>query len=109
MKLISKFALAGLLVAFLAVPAISQQHQSGGTMRPSETYKEPQAKRSEEKAGNGQICTGKGCLRYGEEVGDGHEHSFPSTAPKVEQPKTQTGSQALPPSGVKGESQGLRR
>jgi hypothetical protein len=103
MKLISKFALAGLLVAFLAVPALSQKHQSGGTMGPSETYKEPQAKQSGEKVGFSPICTGKGCLRYGKEVEDGHEHSFPSTAPKVEQPKTQKGSQALPPSGVKGE------
>jgi hypothetical protein len=41
---------------------------------------------------------------HGGGVKDSHDSYAPSPAPKVKQPKTQTGSQALPPSGVKGES-----
>jgi hypothetical protein len=43
MKLILKFALAALLVAFLALPALARsQHQGSETMHPSKSSEEPQ-------------------------------------------------------------------
>jgi hypothetical protein len=41
-KLIKKFGLVALLVAFLAVPALAQDHQSKETTSPPESYKAPQ-------------------------------------------------------------------
>ena len=43
MKLIWKFGLAALLIAFLTVPSLARQHGGGGTGHSSESYREPQA------------------------------------------------------------------
>jgi hypothetical protein len=43
MKLINKFGLAVLLIAFLAVPSLAEKHHGGETTHHSESYRKPQA------------------------------------------------------------------
>jgi hypothetical protein len=80
MKLMVKFGLAALLVAFLAVSSLAERkHPSGETKGTPESYKVPAA-----------------------------PSPVPTPYPNVEPTKTKTGSR-VPPSSVKGEASDVKK